>query len=144
MPTKCGTAPFLSTCLYIIYTLFQLCSQYRTYIHIDKQDIIYNKSAQLGRTQQGETLTEVNSLFDQMESVQRRALNIIFPDTSCELARDNANVPTLSERRFSLCNRLFRRMSQPPHKLNCLFPKYSQPIIIFASKILCSYPSSEH
>ena len=87
MPTKCGTAPFLSTCLYIIYTLFQLCSQYRTYIHIDKQDIIYNESAQLGRTQQGETLTEVNSLFDQMESVQRRVLNMIFPDTSCELAR---------------------------------------------------------
>ena len=43
-----------------IYTLFQLCSQYRTYI-IDKQDIIYKKNAQLGRTQQGATLTEVNS-----------------------------------------------------------------------------------
>ena len=63
-------------------------------------------------------------LSDQIESVQRRASNIIFPDTSYELARDKANLTTLSEHRSFLCNRLFCRMSQSSHKLNCLFLQY--------------------
>ena len=47
-------------------------------------------------------------MSDQIESVQRRTLNIIFPDISYDIARDqNANLPTLSERRSFLCNRLF-------------------------------------
>ena len=57
-------------------------------------------------------------LSDQIESVQRRALNIIFPDTSYEMARDNANLPTLSERRPFLCNRLFRTTECPNHPIN--------------------------
>ena len=63
-------------------------------------------------------------LAEQIKTIQRRALIIIFPDTCCELAREKANLQTLYQRRSSLYNCLFRRMSQPSHKLNCLFPKY--------------------
>ena len=82
-------------------------------------------------------------LHDQIESVQWSELNIFFQDTSYELARDKANLPTLSERRSFLCNCLFCRIPQSSHKLNCLFPNYKPTEYNLRKQILCSCPSTE-
>ena len=57
---------------------------------------------------------------DSIESVQRRALEIIMPDASYELACQIAELPTLKDRRWELCKKLFNELQNPSHKLHHL------------------------
>ena len=57
---------------------------------------------------------------DSIESVQERALEIIMPDASYELACEIAELPTLKERRGQLCKKLFLELQDPSHKLHHL------------------------
>ena len=64
------------------------------------------------------TLTGEQS--DAIEPVQERALEIIMPDASNELACELAQLPTLKERRRELCKKLFIELQNPSHKLHHL------------------------
>ncbi len=59
---------------------------------------------------------------NQLESVQRRAMRIIYPTMTYNKALDTSNLPTLRERRLQLCKKLFLEMQDPSHKLNTLLP----------------------
>ena len=64
-------------------------------------------------------------LSDQIESVQRRALRIVYPSINYTQAMQAAKIPILYERRSNLCERLFSKMLSPNHKLNSLVPPYN-------------------
>ena len=64
-------------------------------------------------------------LSDQIESVQKRALRIIYPELSYCQATEATNLPTLYDRRSNNYERLFCKMLNPNHKLNSLVPPYS-------------------
>ena len=57
-----------------------------------------------------------------LESVQKRALRIIYPDLQYREALQESNLPTLIERRQGLCIALFKSIQQPSHKLHHLLP----------------------
>ena len=57
-------------------------------------------------------------LSNQVEQIQKRALRIIFPSLTYDQAMLTANLPSLHDRRSTLCNRLFHHMLDPSHKLN--------------------------
>ena len=59
---------------------------------------------------------------DSLEEIQERALKIIMPNASYELACQIAEIPTLANRRRELCKKLFVEMQSPKHKLNHLLP----------------------
>ena len=63
-------------------------------------------------------------LSDIIESVQKRALKIIYPaaETYSE-ALHLANLSTLSDRRDHLCSKYMDRMKQDDHPLSHLLPK---------------------
>ena len=61
-------------------------------------------------------------LSNQVEQIQKRALRIIFPSLTYDQAMLTANLPSLHDRRSTLCNRLFHHMLDPSHKLNSLVP----------------------
>ena len=61
-------------------------------------------------------------LSNQVEQIQKRALRIIFSSLSYDQAMLIANLPSLHDRRSTLCNRLFHHMLDPSHKLNSLVP----------------------
>ena len=73
-------------------------------------------------------------LSDAIESIQRRALRIIFPNSSYQQALDLTNLSTLANSRILLCKKLKADMrNEPPH----IFPgsqshnkKYSIPVKI--------------
>jgi hypothetical protein len=46
-------------------------------------------------------------LCDQIEQIQRRALKIIYPDLSYKDGLNELNLPTLVDRRVSLCKRFY-------------------------------------
>ena len=59
---------------------------------------------------------------DLIESVQKRALRIIMPDASYELALEIAELPSLAQRRKDLCIKLFDEIKCESHKLHHLLP----------------------
>ena len=62
-------------------------------------------------------------LSDEIESIQRRALRIIFPDLKYEDALVTAGVVSLFLRRKTICEKLFVQMSvETYHKLHSLVP----------------------
>jgi hypothetical protein len=62
-------------------------------------------------------------LSDEIESIQRRALRIIFPDLKYEDALVTAGVVSLFLRRKTICEKLFVQMSvETSHKLHSLDP----------------------
>ena len=63
-------------------------------------------------------------LSNQAEQIQKRVLRIIFPSLTYDQAMLTANLPSLHDRRSTLCNRLFHHMLDPSHKLNSLVPPH--------------------
>ena len=63
-------------------------------------------------------------LSNQVEQIQKRALRIIFPSLTYDQAMLTANLPSLHDRRSTLCNRLFHHMLDQRHKLNSLVPPH--------------------
>ena len=59
----------------------------------------------------------------QLESIQKRALSMIYPDSSYETALTVLDMNTLDTRRHELCVKLFKNMKHPSNKLNNLLPK---------------------
>lgn len=59
---------------------------------------------------------------DTLESIQRRALKIIYPNLSYQEALGAANLTTLYLRREHMCHKLFIQMQQPDHRLHKLLP----------------------
>ena len=57
-----------------------------------------------------------------IESIQERALKIIMPNASYELAQQISELPTLETRRVDLCRNLFKEIQDPRHKLHHLLP----------------------
>ena len=62
---------------------------------------------------------------DSIEHVQERAMRIAYPDMDYELALQEANIPTLRERRHNQCKDLFMKMQSPDDKLNRILPPES-------------------
>ena len=62
-------------------------------------------------------------LQSDMECVQRRAMNIIYPNTPYIEALANAPLTSLKQRRAQLCEHFFTQIEQPQHKLHKLLPK---------------------
>ena len=63
-----------------------------------------------------------SELSDMLESIQRRALRVILPSITYELACDRLELPYLADRRKELCKTFFEQMKDPSHKLNDLLP----------------------
>jgi len=64
-------------------------------------------------------------LSDAIESIQRRALRIVFPDSSYQQALDLANLTSLANRRILLCKKLMVDMRNKNHILSFLAPQVS-------------------
>ena len=61
------------------------------------------------------------NLSDVIESIQRRALRIVFPSLSYQQALNQANLPTLINRReFKLCKKLMTDMKRENHPISFL------------------------
>ena len=64
-----------------------------------------------------------NYLSDQLESIQRRAMRIIFPHLKYADALKDADISTLFDRRTQLSNQLFKEIiNNKDHKLSGLLP----------------------
>ena len=61
-------------------------------------------------------------LSNQVEQIQKR--DFFFPSLTYDQAMLTANLPSLHDRRSTLCNRLFHHMLDPRHKLNSLVPPH--------------------
>ena len=57
-----------------------------------------------------------------IEHIQKRAMDIAFPDISYAEALTEAKIETLEQRRTNLCRKFFQNISDPCHKLNYLLP----------------------
>ena len=61
-------------------------------------------------------------LADSIECVQKRALKCIHPGKSYDEVLNSLKIPTLKERRDTLCKQNFVKMCTEGHKLNDLIP----------------------
>lgn len=62
-------------------------------------------------------------LTDDLERIQRRSLRVIYPGLSYKAALTKAELPTLEERRESLCNKLYNQIEKNnSHKLASILP----------------------
>ena len=61
-------------------------------------------------------------LHEDVEYVQKRALKLIFPLCDYDSAMTKANLETLYTRRERQCDKLFRKMCHPSHKLFSILP----------------------
>ena len=59
-------------------------------------------------------------LFDAIESLQRGALRIIFPNSSYQQAVDQANLTSLADRRIFICKKLMADMKNESHPISFL------------------------
>ena len=59
-------------------------------------------------------------LSDATESIQRRALRIIFPNSSNQQALDRANLTSLADRRIFICKKLMADMRNESHPISFL------------------------
>ena len=62
-------------------------------------------------------------LCDQIEQIQRRALKIIYPDLSYKDGLNELNLPTLVDRRVSLCKRFYENNFGTSSKTSDLLPR---------------------
>ena len=62
-------------------------------------------------------------LSDDIETVQRRAMRTIYPGTCYNEALELASLPTLQQRRETLCKEYFGKLKTDTHKLNKLLPE---------------------
>lgn len=66
----------------------------------------------------GLTKTQSNDI----ESIQKRALKIIFPNYEYNVALSTANLQELSTRRNNQCKKLFEKIKDPDNRINHLLP----------------------
>ena len=59
---------------------------------------------------------------DKLESIQRRALRVIYPDLSYARALTRSGLPTLFSHRENLSKAFFKDMLSPSHSLHHLLP----------------------
>ena len=62
-------------------------------------------------------------LSDTIESIQRGALRIIFPNSSYQQVLELTNLSTLANRRILLCKKLMADMKNESHPISFLTPK---------------------
>ena len=62
-------------------------------------------------------------LSNELESIQKRALRIIYPSHSYLDALNITNLSSLKERRTQLCRKYIQKMSQNDHPINFLKPR---------------------
>ena len=67
-------------------------------------------------------------LNDQVEQIQRRAVKIICPHLTYFEGLEELDLPTLSERRESLCKPIYLKNVLPSSKLAELLPEPAQPV----------------
>ena len=65
-------------------------------------------------------ITRAHSLL--LESIQKKSLKIVFPESDYTSALDCSKLPTLHDRREDLCRTFFSGMLDPSHRLNTLLP----------------------
>ena len=58
-----------------------------------------------------------------MESIQQRALRIIYPSINYDDALSLCQLSTLADRRAQLCNKFISKISQSEHSINFLVPR---------------------
>ena len=66
------------------------------------------------------SLTEEDSNL--IESIQKRALKLVYPHLSYDEALDQTNLPSLKDRRRLLCEKLFEEIQDEEHRLNHVLP----------------------
>ena len=59
-------------------------------------------------------------LSDNIELIQKRCMKTIFPGYSYDDILEMTNLPTLHDRRTTLCGTYFNKMNRSNHKLNAL------------------------
>ena len=69
-----------------------------------------------------------NYLSQELESVQRRALRIVYPDCPYNVALETASLQTLSKRRAESCMKFFNNMQSEQHKLHHLLTDGRPPM----------------
>ena len=65
-------------------------------------------------------------LSEEVERIQKRALPLLCPHLSYNQALEQTQLPTLAQRRNSLCQRLFKNITQPEHKLHPILSPQTQ------------------
>jgi hypothetical protein len=83
-------------------------------------------------------------LREQIESIQRRIMRIIFPDTSYRDALYLAGIPRLCVRLENLCDMFFSNIMKQNHKLYDLVPPTYQTIITLGLRPLEYNSSCQH
>lgn len=81
-------------------------------------------------------------LSEAIESIQKRALKIIFPNFSYQQALDQAKLSLLLHRRIFVCKKLMAEMRNKDHPISFLAPQAitsSTP-----QQLLCIVESHEH
>ena len=64
-----------------------------------------------------------HTVSDAIESIQRRALRIIFPNSSYQQALDQTNLASLADRRILMCKKLMVDMRNENHPISFLAPQ---------------------
>ena len=59
---------------------------------------------------------------DNIELIKKRCMKNIFPGCSYDAILEMTNLPTLRDRRTTLCRAYFNKMNRSNHKLNALLP----------------------
>ena len=59
---------------------------------------------------------------DNIELIKKRCMKTIFPGCSYDDILEMTNLPTLHDRRTTLCRAYFNKMNRSNHKLNALLP----------------------
>ena len=62
-------------------------------------------------------------LSNSIEAIQKRSLRVIYPGTPYIEALSMADIPTLQNRRSTLCHDYFRKLEDPNHRLHHLLPE---------------------
>ena len=77
-------------------------------------------------------------LSDELERIQKRAMQIIFPNINYQDALKNSNLFSSYERREYLTNKLFEEIcSDPNHKLHYLVPKLNETDYGLRNRRMC-------
>ena len=64
------------------------------------------------------------SISDNIELIKKRCMKTIFPGCSYDDILEMTNLPTLHDRRTTLCRAYFNKMNRGNHKLNLFNPDF--------------------
>ena len=83
-------------------------------------------------------------LASKIESIQKRAMHIIFATCSCDEALSGLSLTTLNERRVHLCQVYIARLQRESHPLHFILPKllHEPPCQLGTCRTDKSVPSS--